>query len=238
MNGSSISAATADRANNDELAQAEALYEDRLAVTLVAVAEADWLNHAVQSGQMDAQTAAALAAANQNLAVEGEQAYSNNSTMVTVWDPVKNTLNPSSAFGHVSYITMQNDRSYSWPLGITHPSEWDIQSPSAGYTDARSHDSAGRGYILDFGPKLNEKFQNALIHAYDKDGGSKKHIYTIWNYNCGKAFNMAINAIRGDLRKQFHVNLPKASAIRPSTTEAYIQHNLQQFTKACRPFPL
>jgi hypothetical protein len=127
---------------------------------------------------------------------------------------------------------MEDDQSWSWPRGITHPREWGRETPSTKYTDGRSHDSGGRGYVLDFGPALNEKFQNAMRHAYDKSGGNSKHIYTIWNYNCGKAFNVAINAIRGDLSKQFGVNLPRSNGIKPSTIEAYIQKNLGQFTKS------
>src|SRR5205085_2820696 len=73
MNGASVSAATADRANNDELARAEALYEDNLAATIAAAREADWLNHAVQSGQMDGETAEWIASGNENLAAEEQQ---------------------------------------------------------------------------------------------------------------------------------------------------------------------
>src|SRR5213079_2745122 len=104
------------------------------------------------------------------------QQRSNNSTTVTTWDVDE----PWSPVGHVSYITMQNNTSYSWPLGILHPSQLDSHSPSVRYTDLRSQDSAGVGYVLDFGSRLNAKFQNALIHAYDKEGGGK-HMYTIWN---------------------------------------------------------
>jgi RHS repeat-associated protein len=158
-------------------------------------------------------------------------AISSNATVTIIWDPVKGSINPSSMFGHVSYITMQDDQSWSWPRGILHPREWDQQMPSARYTDVRSHDSAGMGYVLDFGPKINAKFQKALKHAYDKGGGKSKHIYTIWNYNCGKAFNVAINAIRGDLRKRFKVNLPESKGIKPSTLGGYIEENLQPFIK-------
>jgi hypothetical protein len=155
--------------------------------------------------------------------------------MVVVWDSVQG-LNPSSAFGHVSYTTMQDDQSYSWPMSTLHLSQWGQESPSSNYTNTRSAESAGVGYILDFGSRLNAKFQNALIHAYDKEGGGK-HIYTIWNYNCGKAFNAAINAIRGDLRGQFKVNLPESKGIKPSTIQRYIQDNLQRFTRANFVFP-
>jgi hypothetical protein len=62
------------------------------------------------------------------------------------------------------------------------------KTPSSGYTNVRSQDSAGRGYVLDFGSKINAKFQNTLIHAYDKQGGGK-HTYGIRNYNYGRAFN-------------------------------------------------
>jgi RHS repeat-associated protein len=160
--------------------------------------------------------------------------WSRDSTMVIIWAPAG--LNPSSAFGHVSYITMQNDMSYSWPLGVLHESEWGYANPSSDYTNVRSQQSAGVGYVLDFGSKLNVRFQNALIHAYDKEGGGE-HTYTIWNYNCGKAFNVAINAIRGDLRKQFGVKLPESKGVKPSTIERYIRDNLLRFTHADFQFP-
>jgi hypothetical protein len=161
-------------------------------------------------------------------------AYSDNSTMVVAWAPVQG-VNPSSAFGHISYITMQNDTSYSWPLGILNLNEWGKRTPSSVYTNVRSQDSAGIGYVLDFGSKINAKFQFTLIHAYDKQGGGK-HTYGIWNYNCGRAFNAAINAIRGDLRRQFGVNLPRSNGHRPSTIEKYIQNNLRRFTRTNHEF--
>jgi RHS repeat-associated protein len=223
-------------AGQGDIAEAEAEYEGRLNETVEEVNKAE----SISDGNEQAQGKAAADTNDNNIEAAAPQdttkTYSDNSTMVVVWKPVKDSLNPSSAFGHVSYITMQNDQSYSWPRGITHPSDWGYASPSSAYTDSRSQDSAGRGYILDFGSKLNDKFQNAMLHAYDKTGGTSKHIYTIWNYNCGKAFNVAINAIRGDLRKQFGINLPESKGIKPSTIEAYVNNNLRQFIVAERAF--
>ena len=122
---------------------------------------------------------------------EPKQQYSSNSTMAIIWDGVDG-YNPDRWYGHVSYITMQDDQSYSWQ-GIAH---WTQNHPSSDYTNERSKDSAGTGYILDFGPKINEKFQNALIRAYDRPFGLGKRVYDPIKDNCGEAFVIAIRAIK------------------------------------------
>src|SRR5205823_5263473 len=88
--------------------------------------------------------------------------YSDNSTMIIVWDPQEGAVNPTFMFGHVSYILMQSNTSLSWEGWFN----WTIDHPSSDYTNKRSEASAGMGYILDFGPKINAKFQTALVSAY------------------------------------------------------------------------
>jgi RHS repeat-associated protein len=224
--------------HEDYTAEDEARYEENLRATMEAVAEADAINGMLRSGQISNETAAQMAADNPMLTVAGsaqDTTHSNNSTIVTVWEPAK-TFNLSSTFGHVSYVTMQNDTSFSWPRGILHERSWDKRTPSSKYFEERRQVSDGHGHVLDFGDRINEKFQYALLHAYDKEGGRSKHIYTIWNYNCGKAFNVAINAIRSDVWKTYHVYLPKANMVLPSSTEKYILTNLGQFEKEGRQF--
>ena len=96
------------------------------------------------------------------------------------------------------------------------------------YTDKRSKDSAGRGYIFDFGRELNEKFQKALIHAYD-------HAYVGYNpiwINCGMAFNVAINAISKD------IGVPPTGGLKaPESIKNYIQTYLMPHVMGQKEFP-
>src|SRR5947209_819637 len=143
-----------------------------------------------------------------------QQMCSVNATMVIVWGKPDTWLtNPDSYEGHVSYITMQDDKSYSWQ-GIM---DWTKDTPSSDYTNERSKYTAGVGYILDFGPELNDKFQNALIHAYDRTFLGGKHIYDPVIDNCGEAFDVAINAISKD------IGVPTTHAVLPSKIKEYIK---------------
>jgi|GEM_PF-390263 len=151
--------------------------------------------------------------------------HNGNLTMVIIWDSVSG-INPDRWFGHVSYITMDDDTSYSWQ-GIWN---WTKDQPSSKYTSERSKDSAGLGYILDFGStKINEKFQNALKHAYDYSYSG----YGPISDNCGAAFNRAINAISKD------IGVPMSINIRPSAIREYIEKNLKprNFVVGQREFP-
>jgi RHS repeat-associated protein len=143
-----------------------------------------------------------------------------NSTMVILWEPYS-----VNRWGHVSYITMQDDHSYSWE-GVWN---WTEDKPSAKYTDKRSKDSAGRGYVFDFRDrKINEKFQKALIHAYDYAYAGYNPIWV----NCGMAFNAAINAIRKD------IGVPSTGGLKaPESIKNYIQTNLMPFVVEQRVFP-
>src|SRR5467141_1220156 len=87
-----------------------------------------------------------------------------------------------------TYIIMQDDQSYSWDSVFTYNKE-----PASEYTNRRSKDSAGIGYVLDFGSEVNEKFQYAVKHAYD-GGGPYMPDFNNW----GAAFNRAINTISKD----------------------------------------
>lgn len=200
------------------------------------------INTALQSGKMTPfQALLEVIAAGGALAIEqtesvtvsvtelsdtAQEQYSSNSTMIVIWEP---GYNP---FGHVSYITMQDDTSYSWEGVGT------IDTPSAKYTDARSAGtmgSTGEGYILDFG-SLNAKFQKTLRHAYDGPFGIAPPYGPISN-NCAKAGIVAINSIRRDLEARDNIKLPKLSDIRPSAVKAYIEKNLSRYVVAQQKFP-
>src|SRR5260370_3613384 len=90
--------------------------------------------------------------------------FASDSTMVIAWDPSGWRANPLSYEGHVSYITMQNDTSYSFQS----PFRWTHDQPSSNDTNERSTHTAGIGYLLDFshaGAEVNSKFQKALLSA-------------------------------------------------------------------------
>jgi len=154
---------------------------------------------------------------------------SGNSTMIITWDVDE----PWSPVGHVSYITMQDDTSYSWDMDSGHyyNQEWTIATPSSKYTDKRSDSSEGHGYILDFGGELNSKFQNALLHAYDGGWFGHKRSYDPVSDNCGQAFNIAINAISKDIGlKPIHI-------VSPWEIRKYIENNLRNYIAATTPYP-
>jgi RHS repeat-associated protein len=123
-------------------------------------------------------------------AVRQAQMCSANTIMIIVWAGGKNP------FGHVSYILHPNDQSYSWEAEDWN--DWTIRSPSSIYTDERSKASEGTGYILDFGPRINAKFQEALKNAYSIFGITNT-VYNPLFDNCAKAFSVAFNAIRKDI---------------------------------------
>ena len=106
-------------------------------------------------------------------------------------------------------------------------------SPSSDYTDFRSKNSAGHGYILDFGPELNAKFQDALLHAYDGGWFGHKRSYDPIKDNSGQAFNKAFKAIATDLgMKPLNPGL-----ITPRSIEEFINNNLRKYIAATTPYP-
>ncbi len=113
--------------------------------------------------------------------------------MAIAWDKSDGWLsNPLSYEGHLSYISMQNDTSYSWQS----PFRWTRAKPSSDYTNRSSKHSGGTGFILDFssaGGEINAKFQKALINA------RKGTAYTPLDNNCVAPFVDAINAIHKDI---------------------------------------
>jgi len=154
--------------------------------------------------------------------------YSSDSTNIIIWE---GALNP---FGHVSYITMQDDISYSWE-GVVN---WTIDNPSSDFTQRRSTGtlgSTGTGYILDFG-SLNAKFQNHLLHAYDGLLGIKQPYGPTTN-NCAKAGINAINYIRKDLQSRDGIRLPRLIDVRPSAVKAYIENNLMGYVRGMTQYP-
>ena len=144
-----------------------------------------------------------------------DQQYASDSTMVIAWDPSGWRANPLSYEGHVSYITEQNDTSYSFQS----PFRWTHDQPSSKYTDARSTHTAGIGYILDFshaGAEINAKFQKALLSARRGD------IYDPFDNNCANPFVVAINAIHKE------IGTPKFTTKHmPIDVKTYIEKYLQ-----------
>jgi len=161
--------------------------------------------------------------------------WNNNSIMVIAWSAPDKTvsdpesLNPDEWLGHISTITMDDDTSYSWDgTGGEHywSQKYKAQSPSSDYTNARSEESAGTGYILDFGLALNAKFQSALKHAYDG-----MHTWDPYYHNCTYGFDVAFNAIAKDL------GINPQSLRRPSTVETFIKNYLAPYTMGKQEFP-
>jgi len=149
--------------------------------------------------------------------------------IVVIWDPShtpQDSYNALTWFGHVSFIFTQDDESYSWH-GLK---SWTIAKPSSRYTDERSKASAGIGIVLDFGSKLNEKFQNALKSAPESFLGINYPYHPTYN-NCGEPFNVAINAIRKD------IGVPKSKGTFPSEIKAYIEKNLGRYIIGHVEFP-
>ncbi len=154
---------------------------------------------------------------------------SSNSTMVITWDVDL----PWSPVGHVSYIMMQNDMSYSWDMdsGEYTNQEWTKATPSSDYADKRSKSSEGHGYILDFGVELNTKFQNALLHAYDGGLIGQKKSYDPIVDNCGQAFNKGVNAISKEIGvKPIHI-------VSPWAIRKYIENDLKKYIAATVAYP-
>jgi RHS repeat-associated protein len=162
-----------------------------------------------------------------------EQAWSYNSMMIIIWEPQEGSQNPTYAFGHVSAITMANDESLSWESFKTewYKQDFNKKTPSSLYTGERSRESAGRGYILDFGVELNKKFIKAYRAAYDAPMIGKIPYHPFYD-NCGYAFTVAINAIHKDIGVKSSV-----LNILPKQVEGYIKDNLQPFWRATHVFP-
>jgi hypothetical protein len=138
------------------------------------------------------------------------------------------SLNPDEWLGHTSYITMQDDTSYSWDGTAGTWTQWRYseRSPSSIYTDERSKESSGTGEILDFGSQLNTKFQYAMEHAYDG--------IPVWDpyyHNCTYGFQIGLNAIAKDL------GLDPVEFHKPSNVDAYIRQNLAIHTMRRVVFP-
>jgi len=145
--------------------------------------------------------------------------------MIIIWYPVKDSV--ISYFGHVSYITMQDDQSWSFQ---SLDGNWTRNKPSSDYTNDRSKTSAGRGYILDFGSELkNEKFQSALKTFNDYPLGIKRS-YGVYGNNCANPFNVAFNAIAGDL------GMKKINIVYPERVGTFIRDNLQKYYLASSIF--
>jgi RHS repeat-associated protein len=161
--------------------------------------------------------------------------WDSNSIMVIIWGaPDKSlrnpeSLNPDEWLGHLSMITMQDDTSLSWDgTGGNHiwSQEYSRQSPSSDYTNVRSKESAGTGYVLDFGSKLNAKFQEAMKHAYD---GIRS--WDPYYHNCTYGFAVGFNAIADELhmsKKEFH---------NPASVQKFIKEVLLQFKMGEKDFP-
>jgi hypothetical protein len=129
---------------------------------------------------------------------------------------------------------MQDDTSYSWE-GVFN---WTKNTPSSDYTNERAKTSAGTGYILDFGYKLNEKFQNALKHAYD--GYTRYNIkrpYGPITNNCGKAFSVAYNAIAPDIGRRANLALILPEDVRTFITDKSGMRMPQQYLRGTQNFP-
>ena len=149
-----------------------------------------------------------------------------NATMVNIWGP-----GGVNQIGHVSYITMQDDVSLSWQAeGAPFFNEWTKNTPSSDYTNERSKTSAGVGYILDFGTKINDKFQKNLKSYYEIAGGVNGPYNPICN-NCASAFVGAMNSIRKDL------GVPMIIKPSPAAIEKYIRTNLMPYVMGIREFP-
>jgi RHS repeat-associated protein len=161
--------------------------------------------------------------------------HSGNTTMVIIWDDAdweRGVVGAAGYTGHVSYIIMQEDKSYSWE-GLK---DWTIKAASV-YTDERSKSSAGIGFVLDFGAQLNDQFQYALLHAYDRSGlgktimGTEKRTYDPVVDNCGEAFIKAINKISKE------IGAPKTHTPFPSGVREYIEKNLGRYVTEKKQFP-
>lgn len=157
-------------------------------------------------------------------------AWSANSTMTIVWGGAGFPYN----FGHVSYITMQNDTSYSWQ-GVMN---YTIDRPSSDYTNERSKISEGIGYVLDFGPRTNDKFQWVLRNTYKLSSGAAGPAYDPITNNCGKAFSIAFNSIRKDIGYRG----PLIFLVFPDDVKRFITRDLPRAghgsnVKATRRFP-
>ncbi len=147
------------------------------------------------------------------------------STMIIFW--YGGGKNP---FGHISYIIMQDDESYSWQAqGLN---EWTRNTPSSVYTDSRSTIAGGVGIVLDFkDPLINAKFQEALKGAYTSSLGINIPYHPTYN-NCAMAFNVAYDAIRKDIGGSRRLN-----SIRPADVYKFINENLSQYIRSTKDFP-
>lgn len=84
---------------------------------------------------------------------------------VIIWDGASSSFG-GQLVGHVSYII--DGVSYSWQMHEENGEQvWFIKDNPSDYTDVRRKQSAGRGYVLDFGSDaLNSKFKELLKRAY------------------------------------------------------------------------
>jgi len=206
-------------------------YNQRLQNTL----DSNAANRAIANG--DQATAEAICASNSNVTCNRSDSSvtveatvnlpdgndHDSATEVIIWEGLGvtelNGDNWRSAAGHVSYVI--NGESFSWE-GETTPDgkqgRYTTGDPQK-YIDERRRTSAGTGYVLDFGSsKLNNKFKNELLKAYQGTG-----IYALTTNNCGHAFQRAINAMAGDLN--ISTNWRQA----PAQHDAYINSVLKKY---------
>lgn len=156
-----------------------------------------------------------------------------NSTIVIVWDPVAGTNKPFRKFGHIAYLA--EGIAYSWQaeMGV----KWTINEGDI-YTDERSKDSAGVGYILDFGYKLNKKFLNGVLAApYSYTSVTGNNVYGPFN-NCADTFWGGVNAIRNDIKIRNSNGRPYGQALtKPKDVERFININLRAYVTGKNYYP-
>jgi RHS repeat-associated protein len=137
---------------------------------------------------------------------------------IVIWDGTTNRgRDPSSAFGHVSYII--NGFSYSWEAWVnpeTGKQEWRRMDPVS-YLNERRQLSAGTGYVLDLGSTArNTQFAKAIVNAYNGKGN-----YKFLTNNCGHAFQRAVNELK--------LSQVPYRLISPKQHEGFINNSLSEY---------